>query len=200
MLTDFPAEVTFKGPNGTYRTPRLDDAPSIRAILSDNDTMRYLQFMTKPGGWTLEQVQERLAAQLKGQKENCKMVLHIIYDGKVVGMSGFTVIDTKHRNAEVGIILDKNYWGKNLATEAFYFSLKWAFDDLGLHRVKWVTTDINQGMRGWLEKVCGLKVEAISRETLLVDGKWLNEYTYALFEDDWRNRVKAHLESKVNRI
>ncbi|GAB5591430.1 hypothetical protein Unana1_06330 [Umbelopsis nana] len=199
MLTEFPTEVTFKGPKGTYRTPRLEDAPEIRAILSDNDTMRYLQFMTKPGGWTLEQVQQRLESQLLGQRENCKLVLHIIYDNKVVGMSGFTVIDTTHRKAEVGIILDKDFWGNNLATEAFYFSLKWAFDELGLHRIKWVTTEINQGMRGWLEKVCGLKVEAINYESLLVNDQWINEYTYALFEDDWRERVKPHLESKVYR-
>ncbi|KAH8556168.1 acyl-CoA N-acyltransferase [Umbelopsis sp. PMI_123] len=197
MITEFPKEVSFKGPKGTYRTPDLNDTEEIRAILSDNDTMRYLKFMTKPGGWTQQQVQERLKNQLQGQKENRTLVLHIIYEGKIVGMSGFTVINTAHRNAEVGIILDKAYWGKNLATEAFYFSLKWAFDELGLHRVKWVTTNVNQGMRGWLEKVCGVEVEQISRESLLVDGEWLNEYTYALFEDDWRNRLKPHLEYKV---
>jgi RimJ/RimL family protein N-acetyltransferase len=197
MIKDFPTEVSFKGPRATYRTPILDDAEEIRTILSDKDNMQYLKFMMKQGGWTLEQVQERLTKQLQGQKENRTLVLHIIYEGKVVGMTGFTVIDTTHRSAEVGIILDKASWGKNLATEAFYFSLKWAFDELGLHRVEWVTTSINQGMRGWLEKVCGLEVEQISRESLLVEDHWLDQYTYALFEDDWRTRVKPHLESKV---
>lgn len=200
MSTEFPERVTWQGPNGTYRTPLLEDAEQIRAILSDIVTMKHLRFMTKePNGWTIQQVEDRLNDQLQGQKENRKLVVHIIYEGKVVGMSGFTVIDTGHRNAEIGIILDKEYWGKNLATEAFYFSLKWAFDELGLHRVIWYTTETNEGMRGWLERVCELKVEAINREVLNVNGEWLNGYTYALFEDDWCSRVKSLLELKVYR-
>lgn len=198
MNATFPEKVTWNGPKGSYRTPLLEDAQQIRTILSDIGTMKYLRFMAKePNGWTMQQVEDRLKDQLQGQKENRKLVVHIIYEGKVVGMSGFTVIDTAHRNAEVGIILDKEYWGKNLATEAFYFSLKWAFDELGLHRVHWHTTEINDGMRGWIEKVCELKIEAINYEVFNVDGKWLNSYTYALFEDDWRSRVKSILEARV---
>lgn len=200
MTKEFPDQVNWKGPKGTYRTPMLEDADQIRAILSDIETMKYLRFMTRePNGWTLQQVEDRLKDQLQGQKEHKKLVVHIICEGKIVGMSGFTVIDIEHRNAEVGIILDKEYWGRNLATEAFYFSLKWAFDELRLHRVQWHTTEINEGMRGWLEKICGLKVEATNHEVLYVHGKWLSSCTYALFEDEWRSRVRSILESKVYR-
>lgn len=194
MSPPFPDQVTWTGPVGIYRTPLLEDAQRKRDILSDIDTMKYLRFMTKePIGWLLDRVTD----QLQGQKENRTLIVHIIYEGKMVGMSGFTVIDTEHRNAEIGIILDKDYWGKNLATEAFYFSLKWAFDEIGLHRVHWHTTEMNSGMRGWLEKICQLKVEAVNREILNVKGEWINSYTYALFEDDWRTRVKAILKAKV---
>lgn len=198
MSLQFPSQVSWTGPVGMYRTPVLEDSQQIRTILSDVETMKYLRFMTKePDGWTLQQVQDRLSDQLQGQKENRKLVVHIIYEGKVVGMSGFTIIDIEHRNAEIGIILDKNYWGKNLATEAFYFSLKWAFDEIGLHRVHWHTTEVNLCMRGWLENVCQLKVEAVSREVLHVRGEWINSCTYALLEDDWRNRVRDILKAKV---
>ncbi len=200
MPPEFPANVSWIGPVAIYRTPLLEDATEIRSILSDIDTMKYLRFMTKePDGWTMQQVEDRLTDQLQGQKENRKLVVHIIHERKVVGMSGFTVIDTVHRNAEIGIILDKNYWGKNIATEAFYFSLKWAFDEIGLHRVHWHTTEANVGMRGWLENVCQLKVEAVNHEILNVRGEWINSYTYALLEDDWRARVKDMLHSKVYR-
>lgn len=200
MSAQFPTQVTWTGPIGIYRTPLLEDATEIRAILSDIHTMKYLRFMTKePNGWTQQQVEDRLKDQLQGQTENRKLVVHIIYEEKVVGMSGFTVIDTVHRNAEIGIILDKDYWGKNLATEAFYFSLKWAFDEIGLHRVHWHTTEPNVGMRGWLENVCQLKVEAINREVLNVQGEWINSFTYALLENDWRKRVRDILEAKVYR-
>lgn len=198
MSPQFPTQVTWTGPIGIYRTPLLEDAAEIRSILSDIHTMKYLRFMTKePDGWTLQQVEDRLKDQLQGQADGRKLVVHIIYEGKVVGMSGFTVIDTLHGNAEIGIILDKDYWGKNLATEAFYFSLKWAFDEIGLHRVHWHTTEPNVSMRGWLENVCQLKVEAINREVLNVQGEWINSFTYALLEDEWRGRVRDILQAKV---
>lgn len=200
MSLQFPAQVNWIGPVGSYRTPILGDAEEIRSILSDIHTMKHLRFMTnEPKGWTLQQVVDRLKDQIQGQKDNRKLVVHVVYEGKIVGMSGFTVIDIVHRNAEVGIILDKNFWGKNLATEAFYFSLKWAFDEMGLHRVYWRTTEENVGMRGWLEKVCKLEVEAINRETLNVQGEWIDSYTYALLENEWRERVKPILHSMVYR-
>jgi RimJ/RimL family protein N-acetyltransferase len=197
MLTSFPKEVSWDGPNATYRTPRLEDAPEIRVILSDLDNMKYLKFMTKPGGWTEEQVRERLGNQLKKQEDNQALVLHIIRDGKVVGMTGFTVIDLEHGHAEVGIILDKSCWGKNIATEAFYFSLKWIFEEVGIHRVQWVTTRPNVGMRGWLEKVCGLQPEAINKEVWRFDDQWVDQFCYAVLEDEWRNTVKGTLYSKI---
>ncbi|KAJ6639716.1 hypothetical protein Bhyg_12463, partial [Pseudolycoriella hygida] len=99
--------------------------------------MKNLRFMAKqPNGWTLPQVEERLRDQLQGQQDNRKLIVHVIYEGKVV-----------------------DCWRKNLATESFYFSLKWAFDEMQLHRVQWRTTEFNFGMRRWLENVCQLNVE-----------------------------------------
>jgi RimJ/RimL family protein N-acetyltransferase len=67
-----------------------------------------------------------LEKQINNQKEKKALVVNIIYQDRIIGMSGFTVIDMINRNAEIGIILDKKYWGKNIATEVYYLCLKFA--------------------------------------------------------------------------
>lgn len=148
----------------------------------------------KPLGWSLKDVKKRLETQLDNQKEKKALVVHIIYNNKVIGMSGFTVIDIINKNAEIGIIIDKEYWGKNIASEVYYLCLKFAFEELHLHRV---TTEQNNGMRGWLEKVCNIQVEAIIKDIIMLDNKFISEYVYAMFEEDWNNRIKKILEKRV---
>lgn len=195
---NFPNSVIWNGPTITLRTPMIEDAPVIKDILSDIYTMKNLRFMTKePLGWSLDDVEKRLKTQLNNQKEKKALVVHIIYQDKIIGMSGFTVIDLINKNAEIGIILDKNYWGKNIATEVYYLCLKFAFEELHLHRVQWITTEENNGMRKWLENVCNLNVEAIIKDVIIVNDKFISNYIYAMFENDWEG-IKKKLEKRIN--
>jgi RimJ/RimL family protein N-acetyltransferase len=195
---NFPNEVLWKGPTITLRTPVLEDSPIIRNILSDIHTMKDLRFMTRePSGWSLDDVKKRLQTQLNNQKEKKALVVHIIYNNKIIGMSGFTMIDIINKNAEIGIIIDKKYWGKNIASEVYYLCLKFAFEELNLHRIQWVTTEQNKGMRGWLEKICNIQVEAIIKDIIILDDKFISNYIYAMFEEDWNNRIKKILEKRI---
>lgn len=195
---NFPNSVIWNGPTTTLRTPMIEDAPVIKDIISDIYTMKNLRFMTKePLGWSLDDVEKRLKTQLNNQKEKKALVVHIIYQDKIIGMSGFTVIDLINKNAEIGIILDKNYWGKNIATEVYYLCLKFAFEELHLHRVQWITTEENKGMRKWLENVCNLNVEAIIKDVIIVNDKFISNYIYAMFENDWEE-IKNKLEKRIN--
>lgn len=197
---NFPKNVLWRGPTITLRSPNIEnDCLPIKNILSDIYTMKNLRFMTKePLGWSINDVKKRLETQINNQKEKKALVVHIIYQDIIIGMSGFTVIDMINRNAEIGIILDKNYWGKNIATEVYYLCLKFAFEELHLHRIQWVTTEENNGMRGWLENICNLQAEAIIKDTIIINNKFISNYIYAMFENDWNNEIKKKLEKRLN--
>ena len=195
----FPEKVLWSGSTITLRTPNIEDCLSIKNILSDIYTMKNLRFMTKePLGWSIDDVKKRIEMQLHNQKDKKALVVHIIYKNKVIGMSGFTVVDMINRNAEIGIILDKDYWGKNIATEVYYLCLKFAFEELKLHRIQWITTKQNDGMRGWLENICNLEIEAIIKDATIVNNSFISNYIYAMFENDWNNKIKKKLEKRIN--
>jgi ribosomal-protein-alanine N-acetyltransferase len=57
--------------------------------------------------------------------------------------------------------LDPDWWGKGLATEAGAACVKWAFDDLDIHRLVSIATPDNLASRRVMEKLGLTFVEEI---------------------------------------
>ncbi|KAJ2492885.1 hypothetical protein IWW37_001057 [Coemansia sp. RSA 2050] len=119
----------------------------------------------------------------------------------VVGCCGLLNIDAFNRSASAGIILDARFWRTGISSAALYYSLKFGFSDLRLHRIGIETTEKNAGMRGWTENVLGIHVEAIRKEALyLGNGKFVDSWDYAIFDYQWNGRAEARLRSKLRMI
>jgi ribosomal-protein-alanine N-acetyltransferase len=54
----------------------------------------------------------------------------------MVGTCGFTSFNCSSDSAEVGYVLNPEYWGKGIATEALTKVLEFGFDQLKLHRIE----------------------------------------------------------------
>ena len=89
---------------------------------------------------------------------------------------------------DVGILIgEKDMWSKGYGTEAMELLLRFAFEELGLHRLELMTFTFNRrGIRVW-EKV-GFKREGLMRRARLANGEWQDLYFYALLEDEYRRR------------
>ncbi|KAJ2039364.1 hypothetical protein GGI01_002351 [Coemansia sp. RSA 376] len=119
----------------------------------------------------------------------------------VVGCCGLLNMDAFNRSASVGIILDSRFWRTGISSAALYYSLKFGFDDLKLHRIGIETTEKNAGMRGWTENVLGIHVESIRKESLyLGNGKFIDSWDYAIFDYQWHGRAEARLRSKLRMV
>lgn len=112
--------------------------------------MKDLAFMAKrnTGGWTTEDATKRRATMEKifrdGSGLNC--VVRMKANGEYAGVAGFRDLNWWNRSAEMGIILHPDYWGQGLSTEIHYLCLKWAFEDMKLHRIEFKTSVNNAGM------------------------------------------------------
>ncbi|KAJ2743577.1 hypothetical protein GGI20_003637 [Coemansia sp. BCRC 34301] len=116
----------------------------------------------------------------------------------VVGCCGLLNIDAFNRSSSAGIILDSRFWRTGISSAALYYSLKFGFNGLKLHRIALETTEKNTGMRGWMENVVGIHVENIRKEALyLGSGKFMDSWDYAIFDYQWHGRIEARLRSKL---
>jgi len=62
--------------------------------------------------------------------------------------------------------------------------LRYAFEDLGLHRIALWVAAYNTRARRCYEK-CGFRVEGIARENFQVDGEWQDDVLMAVLKEEW---------------
>lgn len=93
-----------------------------------------------------------------------------------IGNIGLHSLDWKNRNATLGIVIgEKEHWGKGYGTEAVRVMLRFAFHELGLHRVELATLVGNDRARRCFE----------SRHALWRDGRWVDVNVMSVLEPEF---------------
>lgn len=165
----------------------------IRRILpSDNEEVFSYRFdseTNKYQGWvpkTLNEVDEFIAKNPKEFNTPDSWFQLVIIDkesDKIIGDIGVHFIDKLQ--CELGCTLDKNFHGKGFATEALKVVIDHLFLKLNKHRI---TTSIDPENIASIKLVerLGFKKEAHFRESLLVNGVWVDDIIYALLNSEWK--------------
>lgn len=93
-------------------------------------------------------------------------------EGKLIGRCGFVRVDWKNRLAEIGIMIgDKSCRGKGYGTDALKLLIRFAFDELNLHKLKLTVFAFNGQALGCYEK-CGFVREGLLKEEMWRDGRY----------------------------
>ena len=103
-----------------------------------------------------------------------------------VGFIGLHKIEWRNRSATGGLVLgERSAWGRGYASDAVYVRTRFAFAQLGLHRVSGRT--FNPAMKRVYEKA-GYKHEGTARQVYWRDGAWHDVELYGILESDWQAR------------
>jgi len=103
-----------------------------------------------------------------------------------VGLAGMNLSNNKFRLGEIYYKLMPDHWGKGYATEVSKALIKIGFDTLHLHKVEAGVATQNIASIHVLEK-SGMTREGLRRKILPIRGKWVDNYHYAIVEDDPRD-------------
>lgn len=104
--------------------------------------------------------------------------------GIFIGMIGLRLGKLKYRIAEIWYKLFPDHWGKGYATEALKELLRFAFKEMNLHRIEAGCAVGNAGSIKVLEKA-GMTREGHKRKILPIRGEWVDNYEYAILEEDF---------------
>ena len=163
-------------------TPRLqlrqfthDDLDDLYCLYSNPDLMRYIG----KGVRTKNETQTALFSILKHYEHNLGMwaVIHKA-DNKLIGRCGLCFLDNTPE-VELGYLLDKSYWRRDLATEASHASLKYGFEVIKLEKIVAIAKPENIASRRVMEKV-GMKYE---KDAYFYN---TNVVYYAISRDDYQ--------------
>ncbi len=145
---------------------------STRAWANDPELMRLLGRALPVS----EAEHEKWFASLS-ERTDCKyFAIETTREGKHIGNVWLWEIDSRHRRAEVRIMIgDRNYHGSGAGTEAISLISEFAFKTLHLHKVRAYVLAINPRARAAFTKA-GFLVEGVLREDRMIDDAFTDVY------------------------
>jgi len=102
-----------------------------------------------------------------------------------VGEIGMNLSSVKYGKGEIHYSLHPDQWGSGYATEAVSAVISFGFSELRLHRIAAGVAIENSRSVALLERV-GMQREGLCRKILPLQSGWMDNYMYAILEDDPR--------------
>jgi UDP-4-amino-4,6-dideoxy-N-acetyl-beta-L-altrosamine N-acetyltransferase len=119
------------------------------------------------------------------------------YNGVPNAVVSFSEINTKSENATWAFYLGNNA-KRGLGSLVEYEAIQYAFESLGLHKLKCEVLEINPSVIK-LHKKFGFKEEGVFREEHFYDSNYINVIRLAILDNDWQE-IKESLEHKLKKV
>ena len=153
-----------------FRSIKKSDLHDIHEYASNPKTSEFLLWTPhKTIEYTKKFIDIVLAKYKIGDYHDWAIVLK--ENKKMIGTCGFTRIDEINSIAEIGYVLNPQYWGCGLATEAAKKILDFAFNILNVNRVEAKFLFGNEASLNVMKKL-GMKFEGYQREAQYVKGRF----------------------------
>ena len=153
-----------------FRSIRRSDVKDVYEYSSNPRTSQYLLWSPHTSiEYTKKFIDIILAKYKIGEYQDWAIVHK--ESKKMIGTCGFTRIDEQNKVAEIGYVLNPDFWGCGLATEAAKRVVQFAFENLGVNRVEARFMYGNDASLNVMKKI-GMKLEGYYRESIFVKGKY----------------------------
>lgn len=175
----------------TLQTERLilrpvqpDDAEAMFDYLRDEETVR---FITVPPVKTVTEVIENSIQSYFMLDPIGKWA--IVYDQKMVGTIDLR-LNEAHRQAEIGYVLNKRYWGQGIMPEAAQAILAVGFDQLQLVRI-FSEHDTRNPKSGRVMTKIGMQQEGVALKSQIIKGEIVDMVHYAITDTQYKMLQQA---------
>lgn len=157
----------ISGKKVRLRAIEREDIPTFLKWLNDSEVQRYLSRTPFP----LSFAEEEIWFERQLNDERSRIFAIETEKGVHIGNIGLHEIDYKNGRTNLGIMIgEKGYWDQGYGTDAVRTLLRFAFQELNLHRVSLEVFDFNKRAIRCYEK-CGFRHEGVAREDTFRDGK-----------------------------
>lgn len=148
-------------------------------------------YRAAPAGTALrDQFDRVLRARFESDGDVFRLAATLKDGGAIAGEVLLKLASRDALQAELGYVFSPARAGRGYATEAAAAMLGIGFSTLGFHRIFARLDAANTGSVRVAERL-GMRREAHLRENDRFNGKWGDEYVYALLRSEWEERTGA---------
>lgn len=163
-----------------------DDVPALFEIFGDPEVMRYWSSPPlkdiEAARELLDDIRQHFAARTLFQWGVARKE-----DDRVIGTVTIFRVVRDHRRGEIGAVIGRGHWGAGLGSEAVTALIRFAFEDLDLHRLEADPDPNNLASIRMIERQ-GFKREGYLRERYFLDGEPHDALYYGLLRREWIRR------------
>lgn len=183
MNQSLESNAKLSSKNIYIRLLTVEDAEAMVSLQLENRVF-FSQFAMERNDdfYTLENQQKRIQMLVENAKQDLDYYFGIFTtnDDELIGtVNLFAVMRGSIQSAWLGYFLDEKHNGKGYTTEAVRLIVKYAFDELKLHRVEAGVMPHNIGSISVLEKA-GFEKEGLARKNVKINGKWEDHQQMAI--------------------
>lgn len=164
--------------------PRDEDA--YAALYANRRVNRFLPFGARDDAGARRQLAVILAGRTRSRRDAWELGVELQVSPGLMGACDLTWHSS--REAEIGYLLDPDYWGTGLGIELVHGLLDAAFSQLGVARVLAHVEVSNRRSIALLERT-GLAWEATLRRFAQVDSRWWDVHLYSITREQWSEQA-----------
>ncbi|WP_163529617.1 GNAT family N-acetyltransferase [Halobacillus ihumii] len=169
------------------RELKSEDAEALLHLQKENRAFFEKYSMLREDSFYTTKAQlDRIKKFEKGIKQDSEYNFGIFKneDQELIGtVNLFQVLRGSLQSAIIGYFLDKQHNGQGFTTEAVQLLVKYAFEELDLHRVEAGVMPHNIGSLRVLEKA-GFHKEGIARKNVKINGQWEDHQVLAVLNPE----------------
>lgn len=159
------------------RNFKIRDWKAVHEYTSDPVVMKYI-----PEGVFTEEDAKSFVHKNTG--EDAHMFPVVLSDKEeLIGHISFHQYFGDH-TYEIGWVFNPKYYNKGYASEAARSILKYAFEEMKLHRIIATCQPQNPPSYRVMEKI-GMRREGYFKKCIPHDNEWWDEYYYAILAEEW---------------
>lgn len=174
-----------------FRRLQSSDAKDMYEYACRAETSEYLTWEKHPYySYTVELIRFLQKEYLAGRYYDFAVVLK--ENGKMIGTAGLTTYDAKNSVAEVGYVINPDYHGRGIGTEALGAIINFAFCELGVNRVEARYIKENTASLKVMEK-CSMTCEGIQRQKMFIKGEYRDIGTCSILKSEYFTQKRENI-------
>ena len=194
MAHDDPCEQPLlRGARVTLRPMQAVDRDGLVRAAGDGQLWT-LRVTSVPSEETIDAWIDRAIA---GRAAGTMLPYVTLVGEEIVGSTRFWKLDRAHRTVEIGHTWIAQSWQRSFVnSEAKLLMLAYAFDELGMNRVQFMTDATNARSRAAILRLGATEEGRLRKERVMWDGRVRDSLVFSIVDDDWpavRERLRAAL-------
>lgn len=136
--------------------------------------------------WIDKKFRETLDDKNQIPRTRYRLMISNLSTNEPIGRIVLWKIDDSIKEWEIGWDVHPKYWGNGYAPEAAKELLRFAFDDLKVHRIQALCNEKNSNSEKVMIKL-GMKKEGTLRGVRFLNNCWYGSHIYSLLENEFIN-------------